>query len=83
MENLVITFIVVTVIGFGIAIFFISKLLREQKQANESLTSSNRILTDLKAQLEKIEGVGKEHKSISKEGFTQIENALKETVKLD
>ena len=83
MENLIIAFISVTAIGFGVTIFFVSKLLKEQKQTNENLTSNKEVLTNIKTQLEKIEAVEKEHKSISKEGFNQIENALKETIKLD
>lgn len=83
MENIIIAFISVTVIGFGITIFLISKLLKEQKQTNEAFTTNNKTLADLKAQLEKIETVEKEHKAISKDGFSQIESALKETIKLD
>ena len=83
MENLIIAFISVTAIGFGVTIFFVSKLLKEQKQTNENLTSNKEVLTSIKTQLEKIETVEKEHKAISKEGFNQVENALKETIKLD
>ena len=83
MENLIIAFISVTAIGFGVTIFFVSKLLKEQKQTNENLTSNKEVLTNIKTQLEKIESVEKEHKTLSKEGFNQIENALKETIKLD
>ena len=83
MENLIIVFILVTVIGFGVTIFFVSKLLKEQNQSNENLTSNNKVLTDIKTQLEKIESVEKEHTLFSKEGFIQIENVLKETIKLD
>ena len=83
MENLIIAFIAVTVIGFGVTIFFVSKLLKEQRQTNENLTANNKTLSELKTQLEKIEAVGKEHKSVSKDGFNQIENSLKETIKLD
>lgn len=83
MENIIIAFISVTVVGFGVTVFFVTKLLKEQKQTNENLTVNNKVLTDIKTQLEKIETVGKEHKTVSKDGLTQIENALKETVKLD
>lgn len=83
MENIIIAFIAVTVIGFGVTVFFVSKLLKEQKQTNENLTANNQALTELKTQLEKIETVGKEHKTVSKDGLAQVENALKETVKLD
>ena len=83
MENLTVTFIFVTVIGFGATIYFIFKLLNEQKQSNENLISNNKVLSDIKTQLEKIEDVEKAHKLLSKEGFTQIESVLKETIKLD
>jgi hypothetical protein len=83
MENFIIAFISVTAIGFGVTIFFISKLLKEQKMTNENLTSNKEVLTNIKMQLDKIEAVEKEHKTLSKEGFNQIENALKETIKLD
>lgn len=83
MENIIYAFIAVTVIGFGVTVFFVSKLLKEQKQTNENLTANNKTLTEIKTQLEKIEAVGKEHKTVSKDGLAQVENALKETVKLD
>ncbi|MBK8847504.1 MAG: hypothetical protein IPO27_13530 [Bacteroidetes bacterium] len=83
MENLIIAFISVTAIGFGVTIFFISNLLKEQKLTNEKLTSNKEVFINIKTQLEKLEVVEKEHKTLSKEGFTQIENALKETIKLD
>ncbi len=83
MENIIFAFLSVTAIGFAVTIFFISKLLKEHKQTNENLTSSKEVLTNINTQLEKIEAIEKEHKAVSKEGFTQIENALKETIKLD
>jgi hypothetical protein len=81
MENLIITLVIS--IGFGVTIFIISKLLKEQKQTNEKITSNNEILTEIKVYLEKIETIEKEHKILSNEGFIHIENVLKETIKLD
>jgi len=83
MENLLIVLIALSAIGFGVAIFFQTKLLKEQRQTNENLIANNKSLSDIKTQLDKLETVGKENKAVSKEGFAQIENALKETIKLD
>lgn len=82
-ENLLTVLIALSAIGFGVAIFFLFKLLKEQRQTNENLTANNKSLTEIKTQLEKLEAVEKEHKSVSQTGFTQIETALKETIKLD
>jgi hypothetical protein len=82
MENIIVAFIAVTAMGFGVTIFFVSKLFKEQRQINDNLTASVKALADIKTQLEKIEAVGKEHKAVSKDGLAQVENALKETVKL-
>ncbi|MEP7171561.1 MAG: hypothetical protein ABI855_19475 [Bacteroidota bacterium] len=83
MENLLIILIVLTAIGFGVAMFFLSKFLKEQQLTNENLTSNNKSLSEIKTQLDKLEAAEKEHKSVSQTGFSQIEAALKETIKLD
>jgi hypothetical protein len=83
MENLLMILIAVIVIGFSVTVFFASKLFKEQKLINENLTSHREALTEIKEQLSKLEVAEREHKSVSQTGFSQIETALKETIKLD
>ena len=83
MENLIIAIIILTALGFGLVILFITKLLKEQKLTNDNFDSNLKVLSEIKSQLDKLEIAEKEHKSVSQTGFAQIENALKETIKLD
>lgn len=76
MENLIIVFILVTTIGFAFTIFFVFKLLKEQRQTNENLTSNDKALTDIKVQLEKIESIENDHRLILGQGFNKIEQGF-------
>jgi len=83
MENLLNIIVAISAIGFGVLIYFLVKLFKEQQKTNDNLNSNNLVLQEIKKQLEKLETVEKEGLSISKEGFNQMEKALKETINLD
>jgi hypothetical protein len=77
MENFIIIFIVVAVMGFGLSIFFAFKLLKQQITTNSQLEAIKKMIEITNARLEKIEAVKIDHKSISLEGFLQINSILK------